>query len=166
MNLYDLTIPVFDRYLGNLSAFLDRGEAYSTEQGIDPADMTGARLASDMYPLTSQIHVATDSAKGCAYRLAGQDVPRWADTETTFEELRGRIAKTRRLLGEFDASMFAGAEDKIITMRFASRELRFSGLDYVNNLALPNFYFHVSLAYGILRSQGVSLGKFDYLGDF
>ncbi|WP_415400874.1 DUF1993 domain-containing protein [Tateyamaria sp. SN3-11] len=164
MNLYDVTIPVLDRSLGNLSALLRRGEEFAGDKGLEPQSIIGSRLTPDMYPLSSQVHIATDTAKGCACRLAGKDVPKWADTEVTFEDLQARIARTRDLLSSFDRNAFDDAQHKPIMMRFAGQDLIFLGLDYVNSLALPNFYFHLSVAYSILRVQGVTLGKFDFLG--
>ena len=126
--------------------------------------MTGARLAPDMFPLNRQIHVVTDTAKGTAYRLAGQDVPKWDDRETTFRDLQTRIAKTQRLLAEFSAADFDSAARSDISLWFAGRDLTLPAWDYVNRLALPNFYFHASITYGIVRSKGAVLGKFDFLG--
>lgn len=158
IDLYDAAIPGLIHMLGSLSAILAKAEAHG---GIDPSE---ARLAPDMLPLKSQVYIATDTAKGCGARLAGMDIPRFEDVETSYADLRARIARTIAFLKSLDRAAFAGAENKHITLKFPTATLEFSGLDYVTNFVLPNAYFHITTAYDILRNHGVALGKKDYLG--
>ena len=123
-----------------------------------------ARLAADMLPLKAQVYIATDGAKGCGARLAGVDIPKFEDTETSFAELRARCAKTIAFLKGLDRAAFKGAEDKHVVLKFPNNTFEFNGADYVGKFVLPNVYFHITTAYGILRNKGVALGKSDYLG--
>jgi hypothetical protein len=157
-DIYDASIPPLIHMLGSLKAILAKGEAHG---GIDPAE---ARLAPDMLPLKAQVHIATDGAKGCGGRLAGVEVPKYEDTEVTFSELQTRVAKTIDFLKTLDRKGFAGAEGKEIVLKFPSRTMEFNGGDYLGQFVLPNVYFHIATAYGILRHHGVALGKNDYLG--
>jgi hypothetical protein len=157
-SIYDASIPPLIHMLGSLSSILAKGEAHG---GIDPAE---ARLAPDMLPLKAQVYIATDGAKGCGARLAGVEIPKYEDTETSFADLRARVAKTIDFLGSLDKSAFEGAETKEIVLKFPSRTFEFNGASYVSNFVLPNTYFHITTAYGILRNKGVVLGKSDYLG--
>jgi hypothetical protein len=157
-DIYDASIPPLIHMLGGLSAILAKGEAHG---GIDPSE---ARLAPDMLPLKAQVYIATDSAKGCGARLAGVDIPKYEDTETSFADLRARIAKTIAFLKTLDRTAIAGAESKHIVLKFPSNTFEFNGTDYVGKFVLPNVYFHITTAYGILRNAGVALGKSDYLG--
>lgn len=157
-DIYDASIPPLIHMLGGLSAILAKGEAHG---GIDPAE---ARLAPDMLPLKAQVYIATDSAKGCGARLAGVDIPKYEDTETSFADLRARVAKTIAFLKTLDRKAIAGAESKHIVLKFPSNTFEFNGTDYVGKFVLPNVYFHITTAYGILRNAGVALGKSDYLG--
>ena len=156
--IYAASIPPLIHMLGGLSAILAKGEAHG---GIDPSE---ARLAPDMLPLKAQVYIATDSAKGCGARLAGVDIPKYEDTETSFADLRARIAKTIAFLKTLDRKAIAGAESKHIVLKFPSNTFEFNGTDYVGKFVLPNVYFHITTAYGILRNAGVALGKSDYLG--
>ena len=158
ISMYDASIPPLIHMLGSLSSILAKGEAHG---GIDPND---ARLAPDMLPLKNQIFIAADGAKGCGARLAGVEIPKFEDTETTFPELQARIAKTVAFLKGLDAKAFEGSETKEIVLKFPNTTFEFSGVDYVKNFVLPNTYFHITVAYAILRSRGVALGKGDYLG--
>ena len=157
-DIYDASIPPLIHMLGSLSHILSKGEAHG---GIDP---TEARLAPDMLTLHRQVHIATDGAKGCGGRLAGAEIPKFEDTETTFPELKARVAKTIAYLKALDRKDFAGAENKDIVLKFPNKTLEYKGGDYVGNFVLPNTYFHITTAYGILRNRGVALGKPDYLG--
>ena len=157
-DIYDATIPPLIHMLGSLSTILSKGEAHG---GIDPAD---ARLAPDMLPLKAQVYIATDGAKGCGARLAGVEIPKFEDVETTFPELKARVAKTIAFLKALDRKSFAGAENKEIVLKFPNSTMEYKGGDYVNKFVLPNVYFHITVAYGILRNRGVALGKPDYLG--
>lgn len=164
LSMYSASIPVLVRMLGNLSAILHKAEAYATERKIEPSVLLNARLAPDMLPLVSQVQIASDNAKGCAARLAGLDIPSYADTESSFAELQARIAKTQTFLGSVTAAQVDGSEGKSITLNFPGMELKFSGQDYLLNFVLPNFYFHVTTAYAILRHNGLDIGKMDFLG--
>ncbi len=157
-DIYDASIPPLIHMLGGLSHILSKGEAHG---GIDPGD---ARLAPDMLPLKNQVYIATDGAKGCGARLAGVDIPKYEDVETSFSELRARVAKTIAFLKSLDRKNFAGAENKHIVLKFPNATFEFNGADYVGKFVLPNCYFHITTAYGILRNRGVALGKPDYLG--
>jgi hypothetical protein len=157
-DIYDASIPPLIHMLGGLSQILSKGEAHG---GIDPND---ARLAPDMLPLKNQIYIATDGAKGCGARLAGVEIPKYEDVETTLLELKARVAKTIAFLKTLDRKSFAGAENKDIVLKFPNVTLEYKGSDYVNKFVLPNVYFHITTAYGILRNKGVALGKTDYLG--
>jgi uncharacterized protein len=164
ISLYQASIPVFVRQLNALSAILAKAAAHAESQQLDPAQYTSARLAADMLPLTSQVFIATDMAKGCAARLAGVDVPTYEDTESTLPELQARIEKTVAFLQGFQASQIDGAEGKAITLKLRNGERHFIGIDYLLVFVLPNFFFHVTTAYDLLRQQGVPLGKLDFLG--
>ena len=157
-DIYDASIPPLIHMLGSLKAILAKGEAHG---GIDPAE---ARLAPDMLPLKAQVFIATDGAKGCGARLAGIDIPKYEDIEVTFGELQARVAKTIEFLKTLDRKDFAGAEIKEVVLKFPSRTFEFNGANYVGQFVLPNVYFHIATAYGILRNAGVALGKSDYLG--
>lgn len=166
LTMYQASIPVFVRMLGNLSAILDKAAAHAEAKKIDPAIFVNARLAPDMYPLSRQVQIATDIVKGCAARLAGIEVPRYEDNETTFAELQARIAKTKEFLQSVSASQIDGSEDRQITLKFGSRELGFLGQAYLLDFVLPNFHFHLTTTYAILRHNGVEIGKKDYTGDY
>jgi hypothetical protein len=157
-DIYDASIPPLIHILHGLSNILSKGEAHG---GIDPAE---ARLAPDMLPLKAQVYIATDTAKGCGARLAGVEIPKYEDTETTFPDLKARVAKTIAFLKSLDRKSFAGSENKQIVLKFPNTTFEFNGGDYLGNFVLPQAYFHITTAYGILRNRGVALGKPDYLG--
>jgi uncharacterized protein len=157
-DIYDASITPLIHMLGSLSTILSKGEAHG---GIDPAE---ARLAPDMLPLKAQVYIATDGAKGCGARLAGVEIPKYEDIEVSFADLKARVAKTITFLQSLDRKAFAGAESKHIVLKFPTNTFEFSGADYVGKFVLPNAYFHITTAYGILRNRGVGLSKGDYLG--
>jgi hypothetical protein len=163
--MYQASIPCFVRMLGNLSAILDKAAAHAEAKKIDPAVFINARLAPDMFPLSRQVQIATDMVKGCAARLAGIEVPRYEDNETTFAELQARIDKTKAFIQSVNASQIDGSEERQITLKFGSRELSFLGQAYLLDFVLPNFHFHLSMTYAILRHNGVEIGKKDYIGE-
>lgn len=165
LNLYAVSVPMFSAALKNLSAVLAKGEANAKERNIDPSVFLAARLAPDMFALTRQVQIATDNAKGMAHRLAGREVPAMADTETTFGELHTRIDKVRDMLKAFKAEDFAGSATREVVLKMRSGELKFPGIDYLTRYAIPNFFFHVTTAYDILRHNGVPVGKPDFLGN-
>ena len=157
--IYDSSAPVFVNMLTNMRAWLDKAAGEG-----DPATLVEARLVEDMKPLTAQYQFASDSAKNAIARLIGIDPPAMPDTETTFAELQQRCDKTVAFIEGVDPGAFAGSEPREVVMKFPNgMGYRFTGGDYLRRFALPNFYFHATMAYAILRAQGVSLGKPDYL---
>jgi hypothetical protein len=162
--IYDLSIPVLSLGLTNLSALLDKGIAHAEARKFDSIVLAQARIFPDMFPLSRQVQVACDMAKGCAARLAGSDVPKYEDTETTMAELQARVAKTRTFVSSVQSGQLKGAETREIVITFPSNTLKFNGLTYVTKYALPNFYFHSSMVYALLRHNGVDIGKRDFLG--
>lgn len=164
LSMYQASVPGFIRILGNLTAILEKAEAYATEKKFDLSVLVNARLAPDMLPLARQIQIASDAAKGCAARLAGVEVPSWADTETTFPELKERIAKTVAFLETFKPEQIDGSEDKTVTLKLRGENTDFKGQPYLLHFVIPNFYFHVGMTYALLRHNGVNIGKMDYLG--
>jgi uncharacterized protein len=166
LSLYQASVPVLARALNNLSAILGKAMVHAEARKIDPAVFINARLAPDMFPLARQVQSASDSAKGCAARLAGVGIPSYADTEATFAELQERIAKTIAFLQSVTAAQIDGGENRPVTMRLRGGEVHFTGQSYLLTFALPNFYFHLTTAYAILRHNGVEIGKTDFLGSF
>jgi hypothetical protein len=164
LSMYQASIPVFIRMLGNLSAIIDKAAAHAEAKKIDPSVLIRDRLAPDMLPFSFQVQTATDSVKGCVARLAGIEAPSFADTEATFPELKARIAKTIDFLQSVSAAQIDGTEERPITLKLRVGELQFQGQSYLLFFAIPNFYFHVTTAYAILRHNGVELGKQDFLG--
>jgi len=164
ISMYQAGIPAIVRYLTNLSAILDKAAAHCTARKIDPTVLINFRLAPDMLPFSRQIQIATDIVKGGASRLAGAEVPSYADTEASFDDLKARIAKTVAHLKSFSAGQIDGSEAKDIVLKFGPNEHKFNGQDYLTGFVLPNFYFHISMAYAILRHCGVEIGKKDFLG--
>jgi hypothetical protein len=162
--IYDASIPTMIRALSNLSKIMDKAVAQAKAQDMPLSTLLEARLAPDMHPFPRQIQIASDAAKGAAARLANIEAPAMADTETTFPELQARIAKTIDFLKSVSADKIVGAEDREIVMKFPQGEMKFSGRDYLNHFALPNFFFHVTTAYGLLRHKGITIGKMDFLG--
>ena len=162
--LYDLTVPVFTKGLKALSGVLDKAVAHAGETGVDPDDYLSLRLIDDMRPLTSQIQMATDSPKLCLARLSGVEAPVFEDTETTLAQLQDRIRATLDFLASVPADKVNGQEDRDVVLKFPGGEIPFKGRQYVIGFAHPNFYFHLTTAYGLLRQAGVPLGKRDYLG--
>ena len=164
ISLYDVSIPVFTLSLNNLSAILDKAESHAEAKNVDPKVIPQARLIVDMLPLSSQIQIACDTAKGAAARLAGVEVPKHQDTEATLTELKARVAKTLDFIKTIKPEQLRGAETREVVLQFPQSTLKFNGLNYLTNFALPNFFFHVTMAYALLRKNGVDLGKRDFLG--
>jgi len=165
ISMHQVSAPRFANSLKNLSAILDKGQAYAEAKKVDPTVLTGARLYPDMFPLSRQVQIATDTAKGAVARLAGIENPKYEDTERTFEELKARIAKTIELIDSVKPDQVDGTEDKEIVLKLGGSEMRWTGMQYLLGFALPNFYFHVTTAYDILRHSGVEVVKRDYLGN-
>jgi hypothetical protein len=164
LSMYTSSIPVLLHYLKNLSVLLKKGAEYAAEKKVDEKVLTGSRLYPDMFPLTRQVQIACDVAKGCGARLAGVEVPKYEDNEVTFSELQARIDKTVNFLNTLSASQIDGSEQKQIKLQAGPRELEFVGDYFLRNWALPNVFFHITTTYNILRHNGVAVGKMDYLG--
>ena len=166
LSLYDISIPVFIRGLGQLSHLLDKGFAHAQATAIDAATLVDARLAPDMLTLAGQIQRASDASKLGAARLAAITAPSFPDTEKTWDELQARIAKTIDFLNSVDRTQIDGFEERSVSMKVGGNELEFTSQRYLLQFALPNFFFHVTTAYDVLRHSGVPIGKRDYLGRF
>jgi len=164
ISMYQASAPRFANTLKNLSAILDKAQAHADAKKIDPRVLTAARLYPDMFPMSQQVQVACDTAKGAVARLAGVEVPVHEDTEQTFEELKARIARTIAFINTIKPAQVDGSEDREIVLKFRSGEVKFKGMQYLLGQALPNFYFHATTAYDILRHNGVEVGKRDYIG--
>lgn len=164
ISMYQASVPVFQRMLANLSAILNKAEAHAAARKIDPATMLGARLALDMLPLSRQVQIVCDFAKSATARLAGVEAPKFEDAETTFADLQKRIARVQEYIGGFKAAQIDGSEERAFVVKLGPREVNFTGLPYLLNHVLPNFYFHSTTAYAILRHYGLELGKPDFLG--
>jgi uncharacterized protein len=165
LSMSKASIPVFEIGLTALSGILDKGVALATAKKIEPAVLLGARLSPDMLPLTRQVQIASDQAKYGAARLAGVEAPRFEDTEANFDELKARIDKTIAYVKTVDTKAIDGAADREITFPLGpTNKGHMKGEDYLNHFVLPNFYFHLTAAYAILRHCGVDIGKRDYMG--
>jgi uncharacterized protein len=162
--MYQASVPAFVKTLNNLSAILDKAEAYASARNIAPETLLNWRLAPDMFSLTRQIQIASDLAKGTTARLAGREVPSYPDKEKSFAELKARIAKTVKFIESIAPKDIDGSEGHDITLSVGGQELRFKGEPYLVHFALPNFYFHATTAYDILRRCGVEIGKRDFIG--
>jgi hypothetical protein len=163
-SMYQAAVPPVLQILGSVSAILDKAAAHCAARKIDPAALLTFRLSPDMFPLSRQVQTMTDQAKGMAARLAGVDVPSWADTETSFDDLKARIAKAVAFVKSITPAQIDGSEDKPITIKAGGNELKFTGRQYLTGFVFPNFYFHATTTYNILRHCGVELGKRDFLG--
>ena len=164
ISMYQASVPVFIRMLKNLAAILAKGATYAETKKIDPVVLVNSRLYPDMFPLVLQVQIASDVAKGCGARLAGLEPPKFEDNEATFPELLTRIDKTVAYLETLKPEQIDGSEDKTITLQIRNKTLTFLGMPFLLNFALPNFYFHVTTAYDILRHCGVEIGKQDFIG--
>ncbi len=163
LSMHAISAPVFTRMLNNLSSILSKAEQQAKVKGYDPNVLLNDRLAPDMFTLTRQIQIASDHAKGCMARLAGKTPEALEDTETTFAQLQARITKVLGIVESFTPEQLEGSENREISIKIPTGELKFSGLDYVTGWAMPNFYFHATTAYAILRHNGIELGKKDFL---
>jgi hypothetical protein len=165
ISMYTASVPQFDKMLANLDGILAKAETWAEAKKIDHSVILGLRLAPDMLPFIKQVHIVTDYAKGAGGRLAGVDFPKFEDNETDLVQLRDRIARTRAFLATLKAEQFVGSEGRAIHLKFGPTfELHFNGHDYLIGFALPNIYFHMATAYGLLRSNGLELGKKDFVG--
>jgi hypothetical protein len=165
LTMHSASVPIFVRMLGNLLNWLDKAEAQALARKFDSANYLGLRLAPDMLPFTRQIQIATDTAKGCVARLAGVEVPRWEDQEASLDELRARVRKAIDYVQSVPPAQIDGSEGREIVLPMRTGEpLRFTGEAYLRHWVLPNFFFHVTTAYALLRHAGVDVGKADFLG--
>jgi hypothetical protein len=164
LSMFQASVPVFLRTLAAQPAILDKAAAHATQRKIEPSVLLNTRLYPDMFPLVRQVQLAADFAKGAGARLAGIDVPKFADTESTFDELTARIAKTIDFLKTLTPAQIDGSENRDITIPIGGKPQSFKGQPYLLHFALPNFFFHATTAYDILRHCGVELGKRDFIG--
>jgi uncharacterized protein len=164
VSLYDASVPVFIRALGNLSAILEKGKAFADEKGIPHSELLEARLFEDMAPLVTQIQRASDTAKFLAVRVGQVENVAMEDKEASFDDLQARIAATIAFLEKVPANSMDGREDAEVVLTTPNGSLLFTGKTYVLGFAVPNFFFHMTTAYGLLRNKGVPVGKMDYLG--
>ena len=162
--MYSMSVPVFVKTLGQLALILDKAAAHAEAKKIDPSVLLAARLFPDMFALTKQVQVACDFAKGSVARLAGQEPPKYEDTETTIDGLKSRIARTIDFVQSFTEAQLAGSEAREVSLKIRDQTLTYKGLPYLAHIALPNFFFHATTAYDILRHNGVELGKRDFIG--
>ena len=165
ISMYQASVPCFVRTLGNLSAILDKAQGHVDAKKIDPLALTSYRLFPDMLPMTRQVQIACDAAKGLVARLSGLENPVHEDTEKTLVELQARIAKTLAFVQSVTPAQLDGTEEKDIVVKRGDTETHYKGMQYLLGNALPNFYFHVTTAYNILRHNGVEIGKRDYIGN-
>jgi hypothetical protein len=164
ISMYQASAPRFANALRNLSAILDKAQAHAEAKKLDPAVLGGLRLIADMFPLSRQVQIACDTAKGAVARLAGVEIPKHEDTEQTIPELKARIAKTLDFIGSVPAAKIDGSEEREVVMKLRGQDVKFSGLQYLMGHAYPNFYFHYTTAYNILRANAVEIGKRDFIG--
>jgi hypothetical protein len=165
ISMHSASAPVFQRLLHNMLNWLDKADAHAQARGFDPVNYLGLRLAPDMLPLARQIQIASDAAKACMARLAGQELPKWADDEATLDDLRARIRKTIDYVASFEPAQIDGSETREIQIVKRNGDvLRHQGEEYLKHNAMPNFYFHATTLYALLRHAGVAVGKGDFLG--
>ena len=165
LTMHSASVPVFVKMFGNMLKWLDKAQAHAEARKFDANNYLGLRLAPDMLPLTRQVQIATDGAKGCVARLAGLEIPKWDDNETTLDDLRARIQKAIDYVQTFTPAQLDGTEEREILLPQRSGEpLRFTGERFLRHYVLPNFYFHTTTTYALLRQAGVDVGKRDFLG--
>ena len=166
LSLYDLSVPVFSRGLGQLTHVLEKSLAHAKANDIDPAALVDAKLAPDMITLAGQVQRASDASKLGVARISGIAAPSFPDEEKTYDELLARIAKTQAFLATVDRTLIDGQEERQVTIKSREGEAHFTAQRYLLQFALPNFFFHVTTAYDVLRHKGMPIGKRDYLGKF
>lgn len=164
LSMYQASVPAFTQQLTALADVLAKAEAHASARKIDPAVLVNARLFPDMFPFVRQVQIACDFAKGAAARLAGVDVPAWEDNERTFPELKARVARTLAFVATIKPAQIDGSERREISIKIGGKPVTLEGQPYLVGFALPNFYFHATTAYAILRHNGVELGKRDFIG--
>ena len=165
ISMYQASVPRFVNILGNLSGILDKAQAFAEARKVDDTVLTAYRLYPDMLPLTKQVQIACDAAKGVVARLAGVDIPVHEDTEKTLADLKARIARTIAFIQTVTPAQIDGTEEKEIVIKRGEKEARYTGMQYLLGHAVPNFYFHITTTYAILRHNGVEIGKRDFLGN-
>jgi hypothetical protein len=163
ISMYSASVPVYVQYLTALAGVLKKAEAHCAAKKIDPSVLVTARLYPDMFALARQVQIATDHAKGSVSRLAGVEIPSYADSEATFEDLQARVAKTLDYVQSFKPEQIDGSDDKHIVLDIHGNKFEFDGAAYLTTWALPNFFFHTTTAYAILRHSGVEIGKRDFM---
>jgi hypothetical protein len=164
ISMYQASVPRFVNILGNLSNILDKAQAHVDAKKLDTATLTTYRLFPDMLPMTTQVQIACDAAKGVVARLAGVEIPVYEDNEKTLADLKARVTKTIAFIESVTPGQIDGTEDKEIVIKRGDKETRYNGMQFLLGHALPNFYFHVTTTYNILRHNGIEIGKRDYLG--
>lgn len=164
LSMYHASVPVYVRMLSNLAEILKKAAAHAEARKIDPAVLVASRLYPDMFALARQVQIASDAAKGCVARLAGMEPPKFEDNEATFADLIARVEKTVAFLSTIKPEQIDGSEEKTIELKVAGKPMTFKGMAFLLHHATPNMYFHIATAYGILRHNGVEIGKRDYLG--
>jgi hypothetical protein len=164
ISMYQASVPVLTRSLGNLVRLLEKGAAHAEAKKIDPAVLVNSRLYPDMFALARQVQIATDMAKGCAARLAAVEPPKYEDKEASFEDLIARVQKTIDYLKTFKPERIDGSETRDVVLKSPRGDMNFKGLAYLQGFVLPNVYFHVTTTYNILRHNGVEIGKMDFIG--
>lgn len=165
-SMYAASVPVFTQILNSLAAIVDKAASHANDKNIDPAALLQARLYPDMFPFLRQIQVATDFAKGCSARLAGVEVPRYDDSETSFAELRERIARTVAFINDLPRDAIEASAQRDIVTGSGAKVREFKGQDYLVHYAMAHFYFHATTAYALLRHNGVDVGKKDFIGSY
>ena len=165
ISMYQASVPRFVNILGNLSGILDKAQAHVDAKKLDGTTLTTYRLFPDMLPMTTQVLIACDAAKGVVARLAGVDIPVYEDSEKTLADLKARIVKTVAFIKSVTPAQIDGSEDKEIVIKRGDKETRYTGMQFLLGHAIPNFYFHVTTTYNILRHNGIEIGKRDFLGN-
>jgi uncharacterized protein len=165
ISMYQASVPRFVNILGNLSNILDKAQAHVDAKKLDTATLTNYRLFPDMLPMSAQVQIACDTAKGVVARLAGVEIPVYEDNEKTLAELKARVAKTVAFIQTVTPAQIDGSEDKDIVIKRRDKETHYKGMQFLLGHAIPNFYFHVTTAYAILRHNGIEIGKRDFLGN-
>ncbi|MEQ1882251.1 MAG: DUF1993 family protein [Burkholderiales bacterium] len=164
LSMYQASVPVFIKTLGNLSGILDKAAAYAQAKKVDHSVLLGLRLYPDMLAMVRQVQIACDFAKGATCRLAGQEVPAWEDSEKTLDDLKARIAKTLDFIKGFKPEQIDGSENRDINVKVAGNPVTYKGQPYLLHSVMPNFFFHTTTAYALLRHSGVEIGKRDFIG--
>lgn len=164
LSMYQASVPTFIHGLTNLSAILGKAKAYAAARKIEETVLVNARLAPDMFALSKQIQITTDIIKGGVARLAEVEIPSFPDTEATFDELQARIEKTIKFIKTITPAQIDGSEEKAIALKVGGNEMHFKGQSYLLQFIIPNFYFHITTTYAILRHNGLDIGKMDFLG--